>query len=49
MIDAARIVARLKSAKVPEGICWDGFSQNIEKMMLAPSWKATAASPPNNP
>jgi len=48
-IDAARIVARLKNAKAPGGICWDGFSQNIEKMMLTPFWKATAARPPNSP
>ena len=33
-IDAARIVAKLKNAKAPGGICWDGFSQNIEKMIL---------------
>ena len=28
-------VARLKQANVPSGICWGGFSQNIEKTMLA--------------
>jgi len=49
MIDAARIVAKLKSAKVPGGICWDGFSQSIENRMLANFWNATAARPPNNP
>ena len=48
-IDAAKIVARLKNAKAPGGICWDGFSQNIEKMMLTPFWKATAARPPDSP
>jgi hypothetical protein len=49
MIDAVRIVARLKSAKVLGGICWDGFSQKNAKMTLVPFWKATAARPPNNP
>ena len=36
MIDAARIVMRLESPKVLGGICWDGFSQKNEEMMLAP-------------
>jgi hypothetical protein len=49
MIEAARIVARLSNAKFPAGIYWEGVSQNIEKMMLAPFWKATAARPPNSP
>ena len=49
MIDAARIAAKLKSAKVPDGICWDGFSQSIENRMPANFWNATAARPPNNP
>jgi hypothetical protein len=34
---------------LPAGICREGVSQNVEKMMLAPFWKATAARPPNNP
>ena len=36
MIDAVRIVAKLKSAKVPAGIRWDVSSKKNEKMMLAP-------------
>ena len=47
--DAARIVAKLKRVKVPDGICWDGISQNIENKTLANFWNATAARPPNNP
>ena len=49
MIDAAEFVAKLKSVKVPGGICWDGISQNIENRMLTNFWNATAARPPNNP
>jgi len=48
-VTAARIVAKLKSAKFPGGICWAGLSQNIVNKVLTALWKATAAKPPSNP